>query len=46
MAQFTTIKGAVHIITPAHLYTPTPSQLLNGAYNLDTGYKQWVISVQ
>ena len=27
-----------HIITPAHLCTPTPSQLVNGAYNPDTDY--------
>ncbi len=27
------------LLPPAHLYTPTPSQLLNGAYNPDTRYK-------
>ncbi len=32
---------------PAHLYAPTPTQLLNGAYNPDTRYKvPWVINVQ
>ncbi len=38
----------LYILLPlAHLYTPTPSQLLNGAYNLDTRYKApWVINVQ
>ncbi len=31
---------ALYILLPlAHLYTPTPSQLLNGAYNPDTRYK-------
>ncbi len=27
------------LLPPAHLDTPTPSQLLNGAYNPDTRYK-------
>ncbi len=30
---------AIYIIPPAHLYTPTLSQLLKGAYNADTRYK-------
>ncbi len=35
------------LLPPAHLYTPTPSQLLNGAYNPDTRYKvPRVIDVQ
>ncbi len=35
------------LLPPAHLYTPTPSQLLNGAYNPDTRYKvPLVINVQ
>ncbi len=27
------------LLPPAHLYTPTPSQLLNGAYNPNTRNK-------
>ena len=35
------------LLPPAHLYTATPSQLLNGAYNQDTLYKApRVINVQ
>ncbi len=39
---------ALYVLLPlAHLYTPTPSQLLNGAYNPDTRYKApRVINVQ
>ncbi len=38
----------LHILLPlAHLYTPKPSQLLDGAYNLGTCYKApQVINVQ
>ncbi len=30
---------AFYILPPAHLFTPTLSQLLNGAYKPDTRYK-------
>ncbi len=35
------LKALYILLPPAHLYTPTPSQLLNGAYmyNSDTRYK-------
>ncbi len=49
MAQFTTIQlsKAPYILLPQHTCTHQRlSQLLNGAYNPDTGYKPRVISVQ
>ncbi len=33
------LKALYILLPPAHLYTPTLSQLLNGAYNPDTRYK-------
>ncbi len=33
------LKTLYILLPPAHLDTPTPSQLLNGAYNTDTHYK-------
>ncbi len=41
------LKALYILLPPAHLYTPAPSQLLNGAYNPDTRYKApRVINVQ
>ncbi len=41
------LKALYILLPPAHLYTPTPSQLHNGAYNPDTRYKApQVINVQ
>ncbi len=41
------LKALYVLLPPAHLYTPTPSQLLTGAYNPDTRYKApWVVNVQ
>ncbi len=41
------LKALYILLPPAHLYTPTPSQLLNGAYNPDTHYNApRVINVQ
>ncbi len=41
------LKAIYILLPPAHLYTLTPSQLLNGAYNPDTRYKApRVINVQ
>ncbi len=33
------LKALYILLPPAHLCTPTPSQLLNGAYNPDTRHK-------
>ncbi len=41
------LKALYILLPPAHLYKPTPSQLLNGAYSPDTHYKvPQVINVQ
>ena len=41
------LKALYILFSPAHLYTPTPSQLLKVAYNPDTRYKALrVINVQ
>ena len=41
------LKALYILLPPASMYTPTPSQLLNRPYNLDTRYKApRVINVQ
>ncbi len=41
------LKWLYILLPPAHLYTPTPFQLLNGAYNQDKRYKApRVINIQ
>ncbi len=43
----TELKALYILLPPAHLYTPTPSQLLTGAYKQGTRYKApRVINVQ